>query len=315
MKQSIPICFCIDYRMVMQLGVTITSLVLNANGAIYDIIVVIDETVSETDKERILSIGDFFEVSINLITVTNQFSSQIIHNSNWSKACYYRLLLPDLLADYDTVLYSDVDIIYQSSLLESYNPPPYDDYYVVACQDNMNSDTIQKQSKALGLTPEEIYFCAGLMIINLKKFRELELVEQSLKLVEQNFVCMDQDVLNCLCKGHVKYFSPFVCRFAPYILPINPLEKEVLLTTEDITRSLNEAAIHYIGSSKPWNSFCHRWEVWWHYYTLSPFFDYNYYWQSQHDLANGDYLTFWRRLKLLIRYFIGKDSAIRRWLR
>ena len=49
MNKPIPIVFCIDCRMVMQLGVAITSLMLNANGTQYDIIVVIDETVSEAD--------------------------------------------------------------------------------------------------------------------------------------------------------------------------------------------------------------------------------------------------------------------------
>ncbi len=153
------------------------------------------------------------------------------------------------------------------------------------------------------------------MIMNLKKFRELNLVSKALELSKKNFKFMDQDILNFLCKGHVYYLSPFVCRFSPFILPYNFKEKEVLLIDVDIIRSLNEAAIHYWGALKPWNSFCHRWEVWWYYYTRSPFFDIDFYWQRQHDLANGDYLTLWRRLKLLIRYFVGKDSAIRRWLK
>ncbi len=143
MKESIPICFCIDHRMVMQLGVTITSLVLNANGAIYDIIIVIDETVSETDKKRILSMRQFFNVPITLITVANQFCTQEIQNSYWSKACYYRLLLPDLLMDYDSVIYSDVDIVFQSSLSEVYHP--MGDYYVAACQDNVSDATVKNK--------------------------------------------------------------------------------------------------------------------------------------------------------------------------
>lgn len=303
MKKSIPIVFCIDHRMVMQLGVTITSLMLNANGTEYDIIVVIDETVSETDKERILSMRQIFKVSITLVTVTNQFCSQKISNSSWSRACYYRLLLPDLLPTYDTVIYSDVDIIFQSSLSEAFQP--IDDYYVAACQD-INTSNRKKRIRILGLTSGQVYFCAGFMIMNLKKFRELGLVQQALELAKRNFEYMDQDVLNFLCKGHVYYLSPYVCRFSLCALPINPKEKEILLTPNDIVRSLNVAAIHYISSFKPWNSFCHRSEVWWHYYTLSPFFDYNFYWQRQHELFNGQNLTLWHRIKLLIQYFTKK---------
>ena len=303
MNKPIPIVFCIDCRMVMQLGVAITSLMLNANGTQYDIIVVIDETVSEADKERILSMRQLFNVSITLITVTDQFCSQKISNSTWSKACYYRLLLPDLLPNYDTVIYSDVDIIFQSSLSDAYHP--IDDYYVAACQD-VNTSHRKKRIRVLGLTSDQFYFCAGFMIMNLKKFRELGLVKKSLELAKRNFAYMDQDVLNYLCKGHVYYISPFVCRFSICVLPINPKEKEILLTPEDITRSLNVAAIHYISSLKPWNSLCHRWEVWWHYYTLSPFYDYNFYWQRQHELVKGRNLKLWHRIKLLFQYFVER---------
>lgn len=309
MNKSIPIVFCIDHRMVMQLGVTITSLMLNANGTEYDIIVVIDETVLEEDRNRILSMKKLFGVSITLVTVTNQFDSLKISNPTWSKACYYRLLLPNLLPNYDTVIYSDVDIVFQSSLAEAFCP--IDDYYVAACQD-VNTSNRKKRIRILDLAPGQIYFCAGFMIMNLKKFRELGLVQKALELSKRNFVYMDQDVLNYLCKGHVYYLSPFVCRFSLCVLPINPIEKETLLTPEDITRSLNVAAIHYISSSKPWNSFCHRWEVWWHYYMLSPFFDHNFYRQRQYELIKGSNLSFIDRCKLLGRYFTEKGGPFRR---
>ena len=84
----------------------------------------------------------------------------------------------------------------------------------------------------MDLAPGQIYFCAGFMIMNLKKFRELGLVQKALELSKRNFVYMDQDVLNYLCKGHVYYLSPFVCRFSLCVLPINPIEKETLLSKE-----------------------------------------------------------------------------------
>lgn len=316
-NQTIPVVFCIDHRMVMQLGVTITSLVLNADGAIYDIYVVIDETVTKNDKSQLNEMQGFFKIpfSITFIDISNKISFKDISvtYTYWSKANYYRLLIPKLLPQYDTVIYSDADIIFQSSLKEIY--VPLEENYVAASQDNVSNPLIQKRMVKLGLSAEQYYFCAGFLVMNLKKFREDGLVDESIELMKEGFEFMDQDILNVLCKGKVVYLSPFIVRYSLYANPVTPIEKETLLSEEDVLASLNKAAIHYIGKIKPWNGICHRWEVWWHYYVLSPFFNCNYYWQQQHDLANGDYLSLWRRTKLLIRYFVGKDSAFRCFIR
>lgn len=314
-KERIPIIFCIDNIMVMPLGVAITSLVLNAGGVVYDIYIVVDETVSENDKDRLKSLESYFQIpfTITFIEITNKFNSVVSSRSYWSKANYYRLLLPELFPQFDMVIYSDADIIFQSSLKDVYKS--LGDNFLAASQDNMKSPLIQEQTKLLELKVGQIYFCAGFLVLNLQKLRDNNLVSKSLELVKRNFKCMDQDVLNFLCKGKVVYLSPFVCRFSIQTHPINPMEEKYLLDDDNNIRSLNEAAIHYIGRDKPWNSFCHRWEVWWYYYTRSPFFDANFYWQHQHDYTNGDFLSLYQRIKLLIRYFVGKDSAIRKFIK
>lgn len=313
-NQTIPVVFCVDHRMVMQLGVTITSLVLNADGAIYDIYVVVDETVNEDDKSQLNGMRGAFQIpfSITFIDVSNKFDFKNISltYSYWSKANYYRLLIPNLLPQYETVIYSDADIIFQSSLKDIYMH--LGENYLAASQDNVNDISIQKRMEKLGLSAEQYYFCAGFLVMNLKKFRDEGLVDKSIELMKEGFEFMDQDILNVLCKGRVVYLSPYICRYSLCANPVTPIEKETLLNGEDVLISLRKAAIHYTGKIKPWNGLCHRWEVWWHYYILSPFFDCNYYWQRQHDIANGDYLSLWRRIKLLVRYFVGKDSVIQK---
>ena len=314
-NQGVPIVFCIDYKMVMPLGVSITSLVMNAEGVFYDIYIVVDKTVSESDRMKLKGMEVFFknQFTITFIEIGNVFDNKkiSISHSYWSQANYYRLLLPQLLPQYDIVIYSDADIIFQSSLKDIYKP--LGNNLLAASQDNMQNVKIQQRAKKLGLEDGQCYFCAGFLVMNLQKFRDEDLVTESLELAgSQRFEFMDQDILNFLCKGRVVYLSPFVCRYSIYASPKTPMEKRLLLTEENIFHSLNKCAIHYIGKEKPWNSFCHRWEVWWHYYMYSPFFDSGFYYQRQHDLANGDYLSFYRRFKLLIRYFVGKDSCIRR---
>ena len=111
-----------------------------------------------------------------------KFCSQKISNSTWSKACYYRLLLPDLLPNYDTVIYSDVDIIFQSSLSDAYHP--IDDYYVAACQD-VNTSHRKKRIRVLGLTSDQFYFCAGFMIMNLKMDKLILHLNRKIKLLQE----------------------------------------------------------------------------------------------------------------------------------
>ena len=73
---------------------------------------------------------------------------------------------------------------------------------------------------------------------------------------------------------------------------------------KDIEDALTKGIVHYNGQ-KPWKGFCINFDIWWEYYRKSPFFDENFYFEFFYTRLNElDQLSLWKRIKILIRYFV-----------
>ena len=91
----------------------------------------------------------------------------------------------------------------------------------------------------------------------------------------------DQDVLNIVCNGKVQML-PSVYNFQPAHFANFIWGKD----KSDISFDglFKQATLHYTGAYKPWNSLeCVASDTWWHYYKMSPFYDYMFYFRRQYD--------------------------------
>ena len=93
------------------------------------------------------------------------------------------------------------------------------------------------------------YFNAGMMLINMLEFRKQKIGQQCLKLLTERpeFICYDQDVLNIVCKGKVKYVDPKWNR---------KWRRELAdgsYGTGCLAKTINDIKIiHYCTGFKPW---------------------------------------------------------------
>ena len=99
-------------------------------------------------------------------------------------ATFYRILIPDILEDYDKALYLDCDIIVKGSLLPLWQKD-LTEYYFAAVKD-INSDDILVDMRS----PEykKSYFNSGVLLINLKKCRDQDGLEQFKDVVNKQYV-------------------------------------------------------------------------------------------------------------------------------
>ena len=100
------------------------------------------------------------------------------------------------------------------------------------------------------------YFQAGTLLINLETFRATYTVEKKLQYAaSRKFQLLDQDILNKLCEGRVRYIDMSWNMMVDYA----GIRKEQIITKAPAW--LNEMylearkhpkIIHYAGSEKPW---------------------------------------------------------------
>lgn len=172
-----------------------------------------------------------------------------VWHPNLSVATYYRMLLPSLLDDsVDKVFYLDCDIIVLGDISPLFTLD-MDGYGVAGVEDTTPSFDYHR--RVMGMTLDQKAFCAGVLMINLKYWREQDCEKHLLDYAHKmgNKLCLeDQDVLNHEFRNH--WFKlPYKYMRTP--MSIVRLDKNQ--RGDDISDYVfNPVIIHYAAHVKPW---------------------------------------------------------------
>lgn len=273
----IPIVFSTDHNFVMQTGVCILSLLKSARTSLYDIYILINNDVSDEDKLALSKqVGLFPGHKINFIEIGDIFKGAF-EIRGISNASYSRLLIPWLMPNHDKVFYCDVDIIFKIDLNDIYAEDIGSNLFgAVPAIGTIYEESFYKYVKRLGFAKGN-YFNAGVLIVNCKLQRELELKDKILIESKKKYIYQDQDIINIIAKNRIKRI-PSQYNVTPLFYELynsnadevkdfygNQEDKHIILSGKD-------CVIHYAGP-KPWNSFTYAWREWWDVYSQSMFYN------------------------------------------
>jgi lipopolysaccharide biosynthesis glycosyltransferase len=191
----------------------------------------------------------FYKVDYSLIK-----NAPISNHINLST--YNRIFLPSLLSkNINEVVYIDCDVI----IIKNIDPILNCDitnYYVAAAEEIISDD----DKRRLDFGNQESYFNAGILKVNLKKWREDEMQDKFIDFISSSLDKIkywDQDVLNFCLKGNwkrlnqiynVTHFFFYPNNYPPSYFDLNEHEYQEILE--------NAAIIHYTSHQKPWIEGC-----------------------------------------------------------
>lgn len=299
-KNIVPIVFCFDERMELAAGVCITSLLENAqNTTFYDIYILHGENSSFKDSKINELVTIYGNCSITYRCVGNAFDTAF-EVRGITIATYYRLLIPEVIPEYDKIIYMDVDIIFRDDLFGIYHSTDMDGYYVAGVSTPV-SDITTYVENTIGMKIHD-YICAGTLILNSKMIREANLISEFKRVARKQWLYQDQDTLNIVCKGKIKILPPsfgMVNTMHELLLDKN----QTWYSTTEQEYALRCGVLHYNGP-KPWKELCLNFDIWWEYYRKSIFFDQYFYYQFYYkQVTNYDRLSLYKRVKIVLRYF------------
>lgn len=169
-----------------------------------------------------------------------------------SLATYLRLFIPRLLpANVDKALYVDSDIIFNRDISALYEYD-LDNYALAAMEDAPN-----QHPKRLEYPESDLYFNAGFLLLNIKYLRDINFTDKALAYIKDNhkkIILHDQDVLNALLHGRVKFISitwnMLDCFYKnpPFIADKYQTELKACWNFPTV--------IHFSGPLKPWHKGC-----------------------------------------------------------
>lgn len=249
--KSIDIAACTDHRFIMLIGVMIHSVCRNNNDLAVHFHLIVDESVTEEDKQDLKEVADGMSVQFYAID-SRRFSSMPLLK-NITLAAYYRILLPQVLPeDIHKVLYLDGDIIVRHSLLPLWETE-IDGYALAAVTDTSESDiSIYNRLK---YSPSLGYFNSGVLLINLDYWRANNIDDEIESFIKNHLHRVhypDQDILNYVLRKKkkflpIKYNTQTCFLWVPEkaLYDYWKYEKEILEARED------PVIVHYT-CTKPW---------------------------------------------------------------
>ena len=276
----------VDRNYAMPLAVALYSLLLNTNIKSIITIYILDGGIDVDQRDRILKCVHNTDVTVNLVWREVETSNwQPCGSRTWMTGVVFaRLLLPEVLPRYiSKVIYLDADLIVRGDLYELWKLD-ITNYSVAAVRDQaigmVSSIWGIANYHELGLAPNTPYFNSGVMVINLDKWRRLEVARLAFEYIDTNRDIMrlnDQEALNSILHDNWLEIDPKWNQH-PRVFTFNAWANSAHKHRyrngiEQLV--LDPYIIHYAARPKPWHhESLHPYQyVWIHYLKRSGWFN------------------------------------------
>ena len=303
---TIPILFTFDQSLEVAAGVTITSLLENAAPETYYDIFILHNPDCDFSGSLLNALPErYHNCKITFRKVEGEFVGSY-EVRGIPETAYYRLISPELIPEYDKILYSDVDVIFREDLSSYYSTELGDNYF--AGVDNcsrLRPEVRDYLKNKLNLDWRNGYYYSGNLVINSKQLLKDGKLDDFRDLGKNTYKQQDMDIINIACNERILPLGPSFCLTVQLYELITSRQEEMtgIYGIEEICHALQSGIVHYNGA-KPWKEVCPNMDIWWSYYRKSIFYDEKF----AHDFWNDqtyrlEKLSFMKRLKLVGRYF------------
>lgn len=244
-QDTIPVFFSIDDAYAPYLAVALHAAIRNASPERCYRAIILHQGLSEAHQRRLSALAtarftvEFVPMGEGLEAITDRMGNRL-RCDYFTLTIYFRLFIPVMFPQYDKGIYIDSDVVVAGDLAELYDTD-LGDAYLGACNDLSVMDVppfCTYIEEAVGV-PREEYINSGVLLMNLKALRRAELDRHFLTLLTAygvECIAPDQDYLNALCNGRIRYLD------ADWDAMPNPAQPPLC----------HPRLIHYNLFSKPW---------------------------------------------------------------
>jgi lipopolysaccharide biosynthesis glycosyltransferase len=313
-RETIVIVCASDDNYAMPLAVTVRSALANLGKDCRILLFIIDGGIRNGNKQRILKTLESENCEVRFTPISQVSTTEGIEKLHkytvtegqtkkyLSIATYFRLFIPELLPkQIEKVIYLDCDLIIKGDLNQLWQVD-LGENYVLAVRDSwmpsVKDGLLNYQQ--LGIEPNAKYFNAGVLVVNLNKWRVDNIFSKAIDCLNRNKEYIrfaDQDILNTIFSGQWGELDPrwnFTARFYQYS------SWQESPYAEDVYNNLihkDPYIIHFVSGEKPWNSRdVPLKEHFFHYVDMTSW--------------SGWRFTFWTELGLRLAYKFQKAVSI-----
>jgi len=251
--QRISIITTSDDNYALPLGVMLTSLFENTVFRDFIDLYVIEGSLSQSSKQRLLGIAEQYGVNIKFITIDDTKYEDLVTRYYFNIANYYNLAIPDVLSpSIQKALFLDCDLIVKEDIIKIWMID-VTHYFLAAVEDAgvEHWEGWHDLKDRLSIPKNTKYFNSGVMLINLVLWRQNNIHHKVLKFIAENpeiITFLNQDGLN---KFLFDKWLPIAPKWnqQPYMFNIIKNSNDL-----ELIDAINKPGIiHFCGAEKPWH--------------------------------------------------------------
>lgn len=262
--------------------------------------------ITSDDEFKLKNFIEFYNNEFDLRVVgQNNLDINIDLCGKWGIYPSLKLYASDFFPELDSMLYMDADMICLGSL-HPIEEIDMRDYYIAMSPDEARSISHKHR---LGLNANDFYGCAGLVWLNLKKWRKEGIRQKCINYFnapenKDKILMGEQDVLNVVCNNHIYKLPIEYNMFSYYWLHHGRNIPEEYRETINMHKR-NAVIIHYIDACKPWFEDClfpHA-KYYWLYQAFTP-------WKGKQYGYSTEYSGKMTWIKTYIKVFLHNIGII-----
>jgi lipopolysaccharide biosynthesis glycosyltransferase len=215
--------------------------------------------ITEREEEQLAGMVEREGGSMSFLRIADSEIEGLPTKGFTRKATWYRIFLPELLPDVDRILYLDSDLIAVDSIAPLWELDLSGSW--IGAVTNVFQDNHMHRPAELGLAGPEVYFNAGVLLMNLDRMRRDGRTEALLRFGVDNAERLewrDQDALNVvLGERRLELHPRWNCMNSFFLFPRNAR----VLGRRARRQALRKPAIrHFEGPDalKPWDPGCEQ---------------------------------------------------------
>lgn len=264
-ENNVAICCPSSLQYLPYLATAIRSIIVHSDkGKNYDINILHSSIPDSVQREVKDMQGENIRIRFwNIASLVDEWKDKMSDRAHWTRETYYCYFVPTIFHRYKKVLVMDCDIVVRRDVALLYETELKDKEWVGAAHDAFIRCRVYMGEmyfrNKLKLRKPANYFQAGVLLFNIPVLTANRLLENAFSVNEKfgsgALWFADQDVLNILCEGHVKFVD--IRWNVEWNLPIC-IAEDYKKYFSDSERDTYETAyndpwiLHYCGPEKPW---------------------------------------------------------------
>lgn len=263
-KQVIPIAFSVSNEFIPYLAVTIQSISEHADSECLYHIHVFHTSSFNYRKAMTMRQTLLPNICVSFLDVTASIKELNFTIPRYTAApvtieTFFRLLCPELITDYDKVIFLDSDVLVLCDIQRLYNIP-LGTNLVAGVTEYLPPGMDIYVRDQLGIDPKT-YINAGVLVMDLKGLKAFQFKEKYTAILSVRVPnILDQDVINTICRNRIQYLEiGWNYRWHIGVSQLMNIEIPYIF--------------HYLSIRKPWNLDNRLFSKYFYYYASHTVFD------------------------------------------